>query len=167
MSGPKIHPGPHYDWLELSPGWSCCGPDISGPENDQSCSGPGRALALLHRPYKPYGSSPAEDVPNSHSRVEAAQQQIKEMDLSTHAHTSAPPGRKEVRPPRDQISAVNAVPDHERTSVINTCPRSVQGRDAGRVGIEQKHLEAVTSLHWTSVTGKVSAPWEFFCSFIE
>ncbi len=45
----KILPGPQYDCLELSPRWSCCGPESTNKFMVWSCSGPGRALVLRHR----------------------------------------------------------------------------------------------------------------------
>ncbi len=50
----KIHLRPHNNQSELSSWWSCCGPEISGLENDQmvwSCCGHARALVLLHRSF--------------------------------------------------------------------------------------------------------------------
>ncbi len=41
LFGPKNpYLGSQYDHSELSPRWSCCGPEISGKENDGTCSGP-------------------------------------------------------------------------------------------------------------------------------
>ncbi len=54
LSGLKnLYLGPQYDQSELSPRWSCCSPEISGPENDRSC-GSGRALVLRHRSSQPW-----------------------------------------------------------------------------------------------------------------